>query len=348
MQNKQNFCQYYNNEDECPYKKDYKGRIWIAEKQASERANANAYEFLSFVAAHISKWDPYGFAPNIAHYIAEFRFCSFEQKMKLAQAYGLNEELLFEKPKGRTVFEYIDEGGFPCHTRGYLLYFDGRIYSVYEDCPEHIRMYILEGTHKPLLNKVKALIHDNWENIQKLPKETTFGECDDGSYQYYKFLSKRCHGYMMELTEDGKEVLYFAKKIDYIFHYHHVPINVLEPNDFVECWDNFIDLIITDKVKIHSFLDSRSFPEDCEVLGFNMDCFESFNKKYGNDFFNKYGDEKLERVFSLIDDYQILGNAIYSQWRYYNHWAYDPIAEFDANWFKAAFKRLKELWEKQE
>ena len=79
-----------------------------------------------------------------------------------------------------------------------------------------------------------------------------------------------------------------------------------------------------------------------------MDCFESFNKKYGNDFFNKYGDEKLERVFSLIDDYQILGNAIYSQWRYYNHWAYDPIAEFDANWFKAAFKRLKELWEKQE
>jgi len=223
-QERSDFCLYYNYEEECPYRDNYKGRAWIAEKFASERANASASDFLSFVAAHISKWDPFGFAPNVAKYIAEFEWCSIEEKKELAQEYGLDEELLFQKPKGRTVFEYIDEGGFPCSTRGCLLYFDGRVYSVYENNPVNVRAYVYEGVHKTLLDQVKAFIRENWEAIQKLPKETTFAACCDGSFQYYKFLSKRSHGYMMELTEDGKEVLSFAKKIESIFRQNAVQV----------------------------------------------------------------------------------------------------------------------------
>lgn len=218
------FCLYYNNEDQCPYRDNYRGRAWIAEKFANERANAGAMEFMSFVAAHISKWDPYGFAANVAKYIAEFEWCSIEDKMELAQEYGLDEEILFQKPKGRTVFEYIDEGGFPCRTRGCLLYFDGRVYSVYEDNPANVRAYVLEGVHKTLLDQVKVFFRENWEAIQKLPKETSFVDCCDGSFQYYKFLSKRCQGYMMEHSEDGKEVLAFADKIERLFRLNAVQV----------------------------------------------------------------------------------------------------------------------------
>lgn len=350
------YCQYYSpTQKECPYKRGYKRIVWESEKHVCETEDnaRNASEFLHLVASAIGENDK----ETIANYIAkESRYLSnalpdsTPEKIleKICQTYNLQNILFFEKPKGKTVFEYIDEGGFPCRTRGYLLYFDGRVYSIYENSPINVRMYILEGIHKTLSEKVKVFIRENCEAIQKLPKETSHACCCDGSFQYYKLLSKRCHGYMMELTEDGKKVLHFAKKIDYLFHYHDFPLNALEPNDFIECWDAFMDKVITDKKgeKILDFICHGGFAEDCEVLGFDMDCFESFYKKYGNDFFNKYGDENLERVFSLIDDYQILGNAIYSQWRYYNHWATDPIAEFDANWFKAAFKRLKELWEK--
>lgn len=43
-----------------------------------------------------------------------------------------------QKPKGRTVFEYYWEGGFPCRKEGYLLYFDGRVYTISEDISQDI------------------------------------------------------------------------------------------------------------------------------------------------------------------------------------------------------------------
>ena len=223
-QNGSHFCLYYHNEEDCPYRENYRGRAWIAEKFASERANASAIEFLSFVAAHISKWYPYGFASSVAKYIGEFSWCSIEEKKELAQEYGLDEELLFEKPKGRTVFEFIDEGGYAYITRGYLLYFDGRVYSVYGGNPKYGCLYVYEGTRTTLIDQVKAFIRENWEAIQKLPKETTFAHCCDGSFQYYKFLSKRSHGYMMEFTEDGKEVLSFADRIEHLIHSNDIHI----------------------------------------------------------------------------------------------------------------------------
>ena len=72
------YCRYYHGEQQDPYRDSFKGRAWMAEQLASERASDSAKDFLSFVAAHISKWEPYGYEPDVARYIAFFEGCSFE------------------------------------------------------------------------------------------------------------------------------------------------------------------------------------------------------------------------------------------------------------------------------
>lgn len=59
--------------------------------------------------------------------------------------------------------------------------------------------------------------------------------------------------------------------------------------------------------------------DDCAALGFEMDCGNAFSEKYGNAVNNH---EALERIIDEVSDTQLLGSAIFSQWRYFNHWAY--------------------------
>ena len=117
------------------------------------------------------------------------------------------DRLNTQKPKGRTVFEYSWAGGFPCRKEGYLLYFDGRVYTVsqtfgYTACVDNphdeAEHYHLIATCKPLADEVKKFIKDNKTRIDALPAKMP---CDygvlDGSTDYYKFLSKKASGYMI-------------------------------------------------------------------------------------------------------------------------------------------------------
>lgn len=76
-------------------------------------------------------------------------------------------------------------------------------------------------------------------------------------------------------------------------------------------------------------------------LGFVMDCGESFNDAFPNCHLGDY--EAWERVVNQIEDVQLLGNTIFSQWRYWNHWSMAPMEEADYQWFVIAFSRLAEL-----
>ena len=84
----------------------------------------------------------------------------------------------------------------------------------------------------------------------------------------------------------------------------------------------------------------RVIADECAALGFEMDCGKAFKRIYGNavcDF------NELNKVIDNITDISLLGSAIYSQWRYFNHWAWSPaeiLKEENRMWFILAFDRL--------
>lgn len=80
--------------------------------------------------------------------------------------------------------------------------------------------------------------------------------------------------------------------------------------------------------------------DECAALGFKMDCGHAFSEKYGQAA-NNY--EELDRIIDDVKDIPLLGSAIYSQWRYFNHWAYDSaeiLAPQNRAWFVLALSRL--------
>lgn len=94
----------------------------------------------------------------------------------------------------------------------------------------------------------------------------------------------------------------------------------------------------------YELLDDQNFPDSCFSFGFKMDCGEMFMEKYSSEALNKVG--ALQKVIADIDDIDFLGSAIFSQWRYFNHWAYSPEEINTPNaraWFVCALSRLMAL-----
>lgn len=112
-------------------------------------------------------------------------------------------------------------------------------------------------------------------------------------------------------------------------------------HDFAEKWRNKFNDANVDYIE----LVDHYMADDCEQLGFEMDCGQAFGKNYGEAFGRS---EELEKVINDITDIPLLGSAIYSKWRYFNHWAYsgDEILQPEnRRWFVMVFKRMAELSE---
>ena len=80
--------------------------------------------------------------------------------------------------------------------------------------------------------------------------------------------------------------------------------------------------------------------DDCRALGFQMDCGNAFSEKYGK---AASSCDELNRIIDEVTDIELLGSAIYSQWRYFNHWAYDAtdiLKPENRAWFILALSRL--------
>ena len=110
-------------------------------------------------------------------------------------------------------------------------------------------------------------------------------------------------------------------------------------NDFAVKWGkkfrdeeiNYIELV------------DHYFADECDELGFVMDSGEAFSQQYGS---ASYDSRELKKVINGISDIELLGSAIYSRWRYFNHWAYDAaeiLSMPNRSWFIIALNRLAEL-----
>ena len=358
------YCCYYHRERRNPYWDAFKKYAWMAEEAAIGQPFGGAKEFLAFVVEQIRRWNSHGYATDVARYIAFFDHCSLEEKLEVALKCSLGDALQFKKPRGRTVFEsHSDAGFFTPYTvnMGVLLYFDGSVYvknAVPEGCAfmqwfqdEPVscdQMFFYVGKYKETADAAKALIKESWERISALPSKIDDFVCD-GGFSHYKFLSKHFEGMIYGDSEESKAVDGFHNRVLDIFYRTDTPCNdwletTTDVDVFVEKWTALLDEIDADetRAKVYEFVGSGRFAEDCRNLGFEMDIFERFYKHCGR------GRKKESRktpgdLIAECTDYRALGNAVFSQWRYYNHWAYDVKTEFATEWFRAAFKRLLEL-----
>ena len=93
-----------------------------------------------------------------------------------------------------------------------------------------------------------------------------------------------------------------------------------------------------DKKTIHLVAEQIDFGDDCFALKFEMDCGQSFQEKYNCPL------EKAMSIADQVDDLDCIASAIFSYWRYFNHWAYFPSEIRDhQDWFIVMLNRLKEL-----
>lgn len=81
-------------------------------------------------------------------------------------------------------------------------------------------------------------------------------------------------------------------------------------------------------------------------LGFSMDCGESLEENYPEANLELRGN-KWKKILKNID-LATLGNTIYAQWRYFNHWHEAPMSEEDFQWFVLSFAKLAELTQKKD
>lgn len=95
----------------------------------------------------------------------------------------------------------------------------------------------------------------------------------------------------------------------------------------------------------YNICDDSSFADDCFSFNFKMDCGESFIAAYPDkNVFNDY--QELDKIIDSINDIQLLGSAIFSKWRYFNHWAYNGEeieSPENRKWFMTALGRLEQL-----
>jgi len=110
-------------------------------------------------------------------------------------------------------------------------------------------------------------------------------------------------------------------------------------SDFCDVWIN----IFTETPDYSDYLFEEIFGNECKALCFVMDCGSSFEEKYSNGE-SLYNPDALIKIIESVDDYQLLGNAIFSKWRGITHWSYESgFTDENKAWFLMSFKQLKKI-----
>lgn len=118
-----------------------------------------------------------------------------------------------------------------------------------------------------------------------------------------------------------------------------LPVNAADIVAFSKKWIEKFSNKGTDYVE----LVDHYFADECSFLGFKMDCGKAFEQRYGDAVYNS---DALKCVIDGVDDILLLGSAIYSRWRYFNHWAYDAaeiLNKKNREWFILALSKLLQL-----
>ncbi len=86
-----------------------------------------------------------------------------------------------------------------------------------------------------------------------------------------------------------------------------------------------------------------SMAEECMELGFSLELGHEFLRKYGKETGKL---DKLKEIIDEVNEIDLLGSAVFLNWRYFNHWAYDQseiLKEDNINWFIFTLNHLYHL-----
>lgn len=117
---------------------------------------------------------------------------------------------------------------------------------------------------------------------------------------------------------------------------------ILEENRTYEFAIKWLEKFREENINFIELVD-HFMADECEELGFVMDCGNSFEEKYGKAVFDY---NELKRIIDNVTDVKLLGSTIYSRWRYFNHWAYtgeEILKPENRAWFITALERLSVL-----
>ena len=119
-------------------------------------------------------------------------------------------------------------------------------------------------------------------------------------------------------------------------------LKTIDIKTFIEKYiDYFLTKFDPNSSSYYDLFDSPFFPDECWSLGFEMDCGKSFVDACGGEAWRSH--RELSEAIEKINDVEILGSALFSQWRYFNHWSYGHATEEDKEWFLIILRRMQEL-----
>ena len=82
------------------------------------------------------------------------------------------------------------------------------------------------------------------------------------------------------------------------------------------------------------------FGDECIALGFQMDCGKEAERLYPGCL--RMNDFDPEAIVNHINDIDLIGSAVFSQWRYLTHWAGVYELNYETcQWFSAMLRQLK-------
>ena len=127
-------------------------------------------------------------------------------------------------------------------------------------------------------------------------------------------------------------------------------IELLNPSITVEDFcrkyiDFFEHYFEKEPVEAFKIFNDLKFPKECELLGFEMDCGESFTNAFGEQAW-LYPDGLEEQIVHTTD-VKLIGASIFSKWRFFNHWSDSGPTEKDIEWFLIVFRHLQKLAKEQ-
>lgn len=143
----------------------------------------------------------------------------------------------------------------------------------------------------------------------------------------------------MQAWEICRACIIFMRNIDAGRLKELIRLGQLSIKDFANKWiEKFQDPDVTENEILDHYM-----ADDCKALGFRMDCNHAFGDVYGS---ASHDVTELRKIIDTVNDTALLGSAIFSQWRYFNHWAgpgESVLSENNREWFLLVLGRLLRL-----